>query len=199
MEKEINIAIFGSGNGSNAQRISEYFADKEGIKIATFVVNKKDAYMIERAKNLGIPCRVFGRNDFYNTTNVVNYLKEMDIDIVVLAGFLWLVPENILQAFPHRIINIHPALLPLYGGKGMYGMNVHQAVIDNKELESGITIHFVDEKYDEGTTIFQAKCSIAPDDTAETLAKKIHLLEYEHFPVVIEQVIANIQHNNNEK
>ena len=199
MKKEINIAIFGSGNGSNAQRISEYFANKEGIKIATFVVNKKDAYMIERAKNLGIPYRVFDRNDFYNTNNVADYLKKMDIDIIVLAGFLWLVPENLLQAFPHRIINIHPALLPLYGGKGMYGMNVHQAVIDNKELESGITIHFVDEKYDEGTTIFQAKCNITPDDTAETLAQKIHLLEYEHFPVIIEQVIYTQQHNNKEK
>ena len=155
--------------------------------------------MIERAKNLGIPYRVFDRNDFYNTNNVADYLKEMDIDIIVLAGFLWLVPENLLQAFPHRIINIHPALLPLYGGKGMYGMNVHQAVIDNKELESGITIHFVDEKYDEGTTIFQAKCNITPDDTAETLAQKIHLLEYEHFPVIIEQVIYTQQHNNKEK
>lgn len=199
MKKEINIAIFGSGNGSNAQRISEYFTDNKEIKIATFVTNKKDAYIIERAKNLEIPCRIFDRNDFYHSDNVIDYLKEMQIDIVVLAGFLWLVPENILQSYPRRVINIHPALLPLYGGKGMYGMNVHRAVIDNKEVESGITIHFVDEKYDEGTTIFQAKCNITPDDTAETLAQKIHLLEYEHFPKVIEQVIADIQYNNEQK
>ena len=119
--------------------------------------------------------------------------------MIVLAGFLWLIPENILQAYPQRIINIHPALLPLYGGKGMYGMNVHQAVIDNKEVESGITIHFVNDKYDEGTTIFQAKCNITPKDTAETLAQKIHLLEYEHFPKTIENVINNILYNNKDK
>lgn len=199
MKNKINIAIFGSGNGSNAQHISEYFANNNKVKISTFVANKKDAYIIERAKKLGIPCRIFNRNDFYYTNNVVDYLKEMEIDIIVLAGFLWLIPENILQAYPQRIINIHPALLPLYGGKGMYGMNVHQAVIDNKEVESGITIHFVNDKYDEGTTIFQAKCNITPKDTAETLAQKIHLLEYEHFPKTIENVINNILYNNKDK
>ncbi len=199
MKNKINIAIFGSGNGSNAQHISEYFANNNKVKISTFVANKKDAYITERAKKLGIPCRIFNRNDFYYTNNVVDYLKEMEIDIIVLAGFLWLIPENILQAYPQRIINIHPALLPLYGGKGMYGMNVHQAVIDNKEVESGITIHFVNDKYDEGTTIFQAKCNITPKDTAETLAQKIHLLEYEHFPKTIENVINNILYNNKDK
>lgn len=199
MKNKINIAIFGSGNGSNAQHISEYFANNNKVKISTFVANKKDAYIIERAKKLGIPCRIFNRNDFYYTNNVVDYLKEMEIDIIVLAGFLWLIPENILQAYPQRIINIHPALLPLYGGKGMYGMNVHQAIIDNKEVESGITIHFVNDKYDEGTTIFQAKCNITPKDTAETLAQKIHLLEYEHFPKTIENVINNILYNNKDK
>ena len=199
MENKINIAIFGSGNGSNAQHISEYFANNNKVNISTFIANKKDAYIIERAQKLGIPCRIFSRNDFYYTNNVVDYLKEMEIDIIVLAGFLWLIPENILQAYPQRIINIHPALLPLYGGKGMYGMNVHQAVIDNKEVESGITIHFVNDKYDEGTTIFQAKCNITPKDTAETLAQKIHLLEYEHFPKTIENVINNILYNNKDK
>ncbi len=199
MENKINIAIFGSGNGSNAQHISEYFANNNKVNISTFIANKKDAYIIERAQKLGIPCRIFNRNDFYYTNNVVDYLKEMEIDIIVLAGFLWLIPENILQAYPQRIINIHPALLPLYGGKGMYGMNVHQAVIDNKEVESGITIHFVNDKYDEGTTIFQAKCNITPNDTAETLAQKIHLLEYEHFPKTIENVINNILYNNKDK
>lgn len=199
MENKINIAIFGSGNGSNAQHISEYFANNNKVNISTFIANKKDAYIIERAQKLGIPCRIFNRNDFYYTNNVVDYLKEMEIDIIVLAGFLWLIPENILQAYPQRIINIHPALLPLYGGKGMYGMNVHQAVIDNKEVESGITIHFVNDKYDEGTTIFQAKCNITPNDTAETLAQKIHLLEYEHFPKTIENAINNILYNNKDK
>lgn len=199
MENKINIAIFGSGNGSNAQHISEYFANNNKVNISTFIANKKDAYIIERAQKLGIPCRIFNRNDFYYTNNVVDYLKEMEIDIIVLAGFLWLIPKNILQAYPQRIINIHPALLPLYGGKGMYGMNVHQAVIDNKEVESGITIHFVNDKYDEGTTIFQAKCNITPKDTAETLAQKIHLLEYEHFPKTIENVINNILYNNKDK
>lgn len=199
MENKINIAIFGSGNGSNAQHISEYFANNNKVNISTFIANKKDAYIIERAQKLGISCRIFNRNDFYYTNNVVDYLKEMEIDIIVLAGFLWLIPENILQAYPQRIINIHPALLPLYGGKGMYGMNVHQAVIDNKEVESGITIHFVNDKYDEGTTIFQAKCNITPKDTAETLAQKIHLLEYEHFPKTIENVINNILYNNKDK
>lgn len=199
MENKINIAIFGSGNGSNAQHISEYFANNNKVNISTFIANKKDAYIIERAQKLGIPCRIFNRNDFYYTNNVVDYLKEMEIDIIVLAGFLWLIPENILQAYTQRIINIHPALLPLYGGKGMYGMNVHQTVIDNKEVESGITIHFVNDKYDEGTTIFQAKCNITPKDTAETLAQKIHLLEYEHFPKTIENVINNILYNNKDK
>lgn len=199
MENKINIAIFGSGNGSNAQHISEYFANNNKVNISTFIANKKDAYIIERAQKLGIPCRIFNRNDFYYTNNVVDYLKEMEIDIIVLAGFLWLIPENILQAYPQRIINIHPALLPLYGGKGMYGMNVHQAVIDNKEVESGITIHFVNDKYDEGSTIFQAKCNITPKDTAETLAQKIHLLEYEHFPKTIENVINNILYNNKDE
>ena len=199
MENKINIAIFGSGNGSNAQHISEYFANNNKVNISTFIANKKDAYIIERAQKLGIPCRIFNRNDFYYPNSVVDYLQEMEIDIIVLAGFLWLIPENILQVYPQRIINIHPALLPLYGGKGMYGMNVHQAVIDNKEVESGITIHFVNDKYDEGTTIFQAKCNITPKDTAETLAQKIHLLEYEHFPKTIENVINNILYNNKDK
>jgi phosphoribosylglycinamide formyltransferase-1 len=197
MEKEINIAILGSGNGSNAQRIAEYFKDNSQIKISTIISNKKDAYIITRAENLNIPCRYFNRNDFYNTDNVLNYLKEKEIDYVILAGFLWLVPHNLLKAFPQRIINIHPALLPNYGGKGMYGSHVHESVIANKEKESGITIHFVDENYDQGQAIFQAKCQINPDDTADTLAQKIHLLEYEYFPKVIEQVVANQNFNNN--
>lgn len=189
MKKETRIAILGSGNGSNAQRITEYFANNSQIKIATFISNKKDAYIIERAKNLKVPCKYFGRNDFYSTDNVLNYLKELDIDFVVLAGFLWLVPQNLLLQYPNRIVNIHPALLPNYGGKGMYGSHVHEAVIANKEKESGITIHLVNQNYDEGTTVFQAKCKINDTDTPETLANKIHELEYEYFPKVIEQIV----------
>ncbi|MBO7226194.1 MAG: phosphoribosylglycinamide formyltransferase [Bacteroidales bacterium] len=191
MKKETRIAILGSGNGSNAQRITEYFANNSTIKISTFITNKKDAYIVERAKNLNIPCQYFSRTDFYSTDNVLSYLKDLEIDFVVLAGFLWLVPQNLLEHFPNKIVNIHPALLPNYGGKGMYGMHVHESVIANKEKESGITIHLVDQNYDEGKTIFQAKCQIDEIDTPETLANKIHSLEYEYFPKVIEQIIMD--------
>ncbi len=189
MTNIVRIAIFGSGNGTNAQRITEYFANKPEVEVATFVTNKKDAYISQRAKNLGVPCVYFSCNDFYETDSVLDYLKECGIDYVILAGFLWLVPQNLLTAFSRRIINIHPALLPKYGGKGMYGERVHEAVIAAGEKESGITIHFVDEHYDQGTTIFQATCQVAPTDTPDTLAQKIHKLEYEHFPVVIEKVV----------
>ncbi|MBR4804434.1 MAG: phosphoribosylglycinamide formyltransferase [Bacteroidales bacterium] len=189
MSKATRIAIFGSGNGTNAQRITEYFAENPDVEVNTIITNKKDAYIVQRAKNLGIDCTYFSRHDFFETDNVLNYLKERNIDYVILAGFLWLVPQNLLSAFPKRIINIHPALLPKYGGKGMYGEHVHEAVIANHETESGITIHFVDEHYDRGTTIFQATCDIAPDDTPDTLAQKIHKLEHEHFPKVIEKVV----------
>lgn len=189
MNETIRIAILGSGNGTNAQRITEYFKDNPDIEIATIIANKKDAYILERAKNLGIPAMYFSRKDFLETDKVLDYLKENRIDYVVLAGFLLLVPQNLLQNFPQRIINIHPALLPNYGGKGMYGMHVHESVIANHEKQSGITIHFVDEHFDHGTTIFQATCDIDPDDTAEDLALKIHRLEYEFFPKTIEKVV----------
>lgn len=199
MKKETHIAIFGSGNGTNAQRICEYFKENPSIKISTIITNKKDAYIVERAKNLGIPSHYFNRSQFYSSNDVLSYLKENEIDFIILAGFLWLVPQNLLESYPNKIINIHPALLPNYGGKGMYGMHVHEAVIANHEKESGITIHFVDENYDEGKTIFQAKCQIDASDDAESLAQKIHLLEYEHFPKVIEDVIINYKHNKNDK
>lgn len=189
MSKPTRIAIFGSGNGTNAQRITEYFAENPEVEVNTIITNKKDAYIVQRAKNLGVDCVYFSRHDFFETDNVLNYLKERNIDYVILAGFLWLVPQNLLSAFPKRIINIHPALLPKYGGKGMFGEHVHEAVIANHETQSGITIHFVDEHYDRGTTIFQATCDIAPDDTPDTLAQKIHKLEHEHFPKVIEKVV----------
>lgn len=187
----MNLAIFASGNGSNAQRIAEYFSNHPSIKVSLIITNKKDAYVIERAKNLDIPYMYFNRADFYESNKILDTLHENNIDWIILAGFLWLVPTNLLQNYPNHIINIHPALLPKYGGKGMYGMNVHKAVIDAKEKASGITIHFVNEKYDEGKHIFQTHCTIDNNDTPESLAQKIHLLEYEHFPVIIEKTILN--------
>ena len=185
----IRLAILGSGNGTNAQQITEYFAHRNDVEISCIIYNVRDAYIATRAQKLGVEARYFGRHDFYDSTAVLDYLHQKAIDWVILAGFLWLVPDNILEAFPQRVINIHPALLPAYGGKGMYGHHVHEAVVANGERESGITIHIVDNHYDRGTTLFQARCSVAPDDTADTLAAKIHLLEKEHFPRVIDQTI----------
>lgn len=189
MSKKIRLAILGSGNGTNAQQISEYFAGSMDVEVACIIYNVRDAYIAQRAKNLGIEARYFGRADFYSNGAVLQYLKEKEIDWVILAGFLWLVPEDMLKAYPQHIINIHPALLPSYGGKGMYGHHVHEAVVANHEKESGITIHIVDEHYDRGTTLFQARCTVDPDETADTLAAKIHLLEKEHFPRVIEETV----------
>ncbi|MBR1793230.1 MAG: phosphoribosylglycinamide formyltransferase [Bacteroidales bacterium] len=189
MKQKIHLAILGSGNGTNAQRICEYFSENECIDVCCIIYNKKDAYIAERAKNLGIDSQYFNKHDFYDSDVVLQYLQEKQTDYVILAGFLLLVPENILQAYPKRVINIHPALLPKYGGKGMYGHHVHQAVIDNHETESGITIHIVDQHYDQGTTLFQARCHVTPEDSADTLADKIHLLEQEYFPVIIEKTV----------
>lgn len=185
----IRLAILASGNGTNAQRISEYFANHEKVKVECIIYNRRNAYVAERAKQLGVPAQYFGRDDFYSNRHVLNYLKEHEIDWVILAGFLWLVPEDLLEAYPDRIINIHPALLPKYGGKGMYGEHVHEAVIAHHEKESGITIHIVDNRYDCGTTLFQAKCQLTDEDTPETLAAKIHELEQTYFPVVIEKTV----------
>ena len=185
------LAVFASGSGTNFQQICEYFKEKNSdIKIELLVVNKANAYVVERAKQLNVKSVYFNREDFYSSDKVVECLLENQIDFIVLAGFLWLVPSNILKNYENKIINIHPALLPKYGGKGMHGHHVHQAVIAAKEQESGITIHYVNEKYDEGNIIFQAKCSITPEDTADSLAEKIHLLEKEHFPKVIDNLLS---------
>ncbi|MBR6048925.1 MAG: phosphoribosylglycinamide formyltransferase [Bacteroidales bacterium] len=189
MEKPVRLAILGSGNGTNAQQISEYFAGSTDVEVACIIYNKRDAYIAQRARNLGIEARYFGRKDFYESTAVLDYLREKQADWVILAWFLWLVPEPMLAAYPGRIINIHPALLPKYGGKGMYGHHVHEAVVAAGEHESGITIHIVDQHYDRGTTLFQARCTVTPDDTPDTLAAKIHLLEKEYFPRVIDETI----------
>jgi phosphoribosylglycinamide formyltransferase-1 len=185
------IAIFASGNGSNAQRIVEYFSAINDAEVALILSNRKDAYVLERAQNLGIPAKIFDRKTFYSSDEVLHWLKKAEINLVVLAGFLWLIPSNIIAAFPSAIVNIHPALLPKFGGTGMFGEAVHRAVIEAGEKESGITIHFVDEKYDHGNIIFQAKCAIEKGETPTSLAMKIHELEYEHFPGVIEQLLAN--------
>jgi len=184
------LAVFASGNGSNAQRIAEYFTGHPAITINLILCNKPDAYVLHRAEKLGIPSMVFDRASFYGNSLVQETLKSYHIDFLILAGFLWLIPQDILTAFPGKIINIHPALLPKYGGKGMYGMKVHEAVIAAGEPESGITIHFVDENYDEGRIIFQAKCIVSQEETPESLAAKVHALEYRYFPEVIEHVVT---------
>lgn len=186
---QTKIAIFCSGSGSNAQKIIEYFQNREDIKIAILMSNKADAYALERAKNFNVPTWIFNRNDFYNTELVLEKLKKYEIDYIILAGFLWLIPENLVRNFSEKIINIHPALLPKFGGMGMFGMHVHNAVVANKEKESGITIHFVNAHYDEGNVIFQASCVLTSTDTSEDVAKKVQLLEHAHFPRIIEEVI----------
>lgn len=188
-----NIAIFASGFGSNAQRLIEYFQSTKTATVRLLLSNNPKAGALDKAKAFKVPSIVFNREDFYSTEKVLEALKTHRIDYIILAGFLWLVPDNLIEAFPRHIINVHPALLPNYGGKGMYGMKVHEAVIANKEKESGITIHYINAEYDKGTVIFQARCSIDNTDTPETLAQKIHRLEYEHFPVVVEKVLLSPQ------
>jgi phosphoribosylglycinamide formyltransferase-1 len=185
------IAIFASGSGSNAQKIIETFQNNPQVEVALILSNKSDAYVLERARNFQIKTRVFDRATFYETSQIIDLLQVAQIDLIVLAGFLWLIPSNLIQAFPNQIINIHPALLPKYGGKGMYGMKVHEAVYQNRETETGITIHYVNEKYDEGKIILQAKCPLNPEDTPETIAQKVHQLEYEYFPKAIADLAKN--------
>jgi len=184
-----NIAIFASGSGSNAQKLMEYFKGREDIKVVLLLSNTSKAYALERAKNFGVPTYTFNRNGFYNSNEVVDELKKRDVKWVILAGFLWLIPENLLKAYPDQIVNIHPALLPAYGGHGMYGKYVHEAVAKAGDKESGITIHLLNERYDEGEIIFQARCLLEEGDTAEDIAHKVQLLEHEHFPIIVEQLI----------
>lgn len=183
------IAIFASGSGSNAENIARYFNGNPKTKICAFLSNNPNALVLSRAKTLNIPTLVFSREDFYKSEKVILYLQKLEVDFIVLAGFLWLLPENILQKYPDSIVNIHPALLPKYGGKGMYGMNVHKAVVENGDSESGITIHLVNAEYDKGKVLFQAKCDVTPSDTPEQVAEKVHKLEYEFFPKIIEQLL----------
>ena len=186
------IAVFASGSGSNAEKIIEYFQEKPVARVEIILSNKKDAFVLERAKKFNIPTYVFDRQEFYNTDKIIELLSGHQVDLIVLAGFLWLVPGNLLINYPNRIVNIHPALLPKYGGKGMFGMRVHDAVVANNESNSGITIHYINERYDEGDIIFQAKCPINPSESADAVAQKVHALEYEHFPRVIEEILQKI-------
>lgn len=183
------LAIFASGSGSNAENIFNYFIENKEIEISLILTNNPRAGVIERANRMNIPVVIFNRNTFSKSDKIVELLKNQGIDWVILAGFLWLIPKNLIESFPEKIINIHPALLPKFGGKGMWGHHVHEAVVAQKEKESGITIHYVNEKYDEGKVIFQAKCTVNETDTADTVAEKVHQLEYEHFPKIIEKCV----------
>jgi len=185
-----NIAVLASGSGTNAENIINYFSNRNTAKVSLVLSNNRQAMVLKRAEAHNIRTVFFERKEFYVTGKVLRYLALYKIDFIVLAGFLWLVPESILEKFPGRIINIHPALLPKYGGKGMYGDTVHKAVIANHDKKSGITIHYVNKLYDSGDIIFQEKCTVDPSDTPDTLAKKVHALEYEHFPKVIEDLVV---------
>ncbi len=183
------IAVFVSGSGSNAERIAEYFRERKTAEVSLLLSNRPDAYALRRAERLGIESVVFDRDDFYRNGRIERILSEKGIDYLVLAGFLWFVPASLTSRYNGRILNIHPSLLPKFGGKGMYGEHVHRAVIESGEQESGITIHRVNELYDSGDVVFQARIPVLPNDTPEGLASRIHELEYRHFPVVIEKEI----------
>jgi len=187
-----NIAIFASGSGTNAENIIKYFSNKKGAKVALVLSNKREAMVLKRAEENMVSSIFFERDDFYSNGRVLNDLALYKIDFIVLAGFLWLVPEEIVQKYSGRMINIHPALLPRYGGKGMYGDKVHSAVIANGDPESGITIHYVNRVYDDGDIIFQARCKVDMADTPASLASKVHALEYLHFPEVIDKLVSRL-------
>jgi phosphoribosylglycinamide formyltransferase-1 len=188
----MNLAIFASGTGTNAANIIAYFENHPTIKVVLVVCNNPKARVLDIADKNNIPSLLIEKQRFSKEDGYLPLLKDKDVDLIILAGFLWKIPDILIEAYPQRIINIHPALLPKYGGKGMYGSNVHEAVLAAGEKESGITIHYVDEHYDNGDIIFQAKCEITDTDTPESLAKKIHQLEHSWFPQIIEQVIGRL-------
>jgi phosphoribosylglycinamide formyltransferase-1 len=188
MSKKWRLAVFASGSGTNAENLIEHFNKTFDKKVVLVLSNNPEAYVLRRAARLGVPAKVFSREDLKGG-EVLALLREYSVDFVVLAGFLWLVPPDIIAAYRNRIVNIHPALLPKYGGKGMYGHHVHEAVLAAGEEQSGITIHYVNEKYDSGDIIFQARCPVLPDDTPESLQERVHALEYEHFPKVVEMLL----------
>ncbi len=187
-----NIAILASGSGSNAENIANYFAGSTYAQVSLIVSNNPNAYVLERAKNLNIEALTVTKAEFMAADTLIAELKSRSIDFIVLAGFLLLVPEKLIEAYPGRIVNIHPALLPKHGGKGMYGDRVHRAVVEAGDTESGITIHLIDGDYDKGTTFFQATCPVLPGDTPDDVATKVHALEYKHFPHVIEEILHTL-------
>jgi len=189
------IVVFASGSGTNAENIIKYFAETEIAKVVSVFTNNADAKVIERAKNHQIPVEIFSKNELLDR-NVLQKIQEIAPDLIVLAGFLLKFPENIIEQYPNKIINIHPALLPNYGGKGMYGMHIHRAIVNNKEKETGISIHYVNENYDEGGIIFQQNIALTKEDTPETVAEKIHELEQKHFPEIIKAVLEDSTKEN---
>ena len=188
-----HIAIFASGSGSNAQKIMEYFKKHQDAEVTLILTNNPEAYVLQRADNFEIPSHIFDRNEFYQTDTIVNLLKNLQTDIIILAGFLWLIPKNLLKAFPNKIINLHPALLPKFGGKGMYGDNVHSSIMEAGETESGITIHFVNENFDEGEIIHQSRFHIDKTDDLEMIKFKGQQLEHLHYPRVIESLLKKMK------
>ncbi|MEO8795580.1 MAG: phosphoribosylglycinamide formyltransferase [Daejeonella sp.] len=188
-----HIAIFASGSGSNAQKIMEYFKKHPEAEVSLVLTNNPEAYVLQRADNFEIPSHIFDKEEFYHSDSIVSLLKNLEIDIIVLAGFLWLIPQNLLKAFPNRIINLHPALLPKYGGKGMYGDKVHISVLENGEKESGITIHFVNENFDEGEIIHQSRFHIEKTDDLKMIKFKGQQLEHSHYPKVIEGLLKKMR------
>ena len=187
------IAIFASGSGSNAQKIMEHFKRHPEAEVVLILTNNPQAYVLQRADNFEIPAHIFTRHEFYETDEVIRLLKNLQVDLIVLAGFLWLVPESLLKAFPNKIINLHHALLPKYGGKGMFGDHVHKAVLAAKEEESGITIHFLNDQFDEGEVIHQSRFKIDPDDNLEVIKFKGQQLEHQYFPKVIESLLKKMK------
>jgi len=183
------IVIFASGSGSNAENLIKFFQNSENANVTLVLTNNPHAKVLDRCKTLKTPALSFNRQAFTGSDVVLNVLKAENPDLIVLAGFLWKFPENIIKTFNNKVINVHPALLPKFGGKGMYGMNVHNAVVEEKETETGITIHYVNENYDEGAIIFQAKCNVKSKDTPEDVASKINDLEMEHFPKVVDKLL----------
>lgn len=184
------IAIFASGSGSNAEKICEYFSGRQDVEVSLILTNNPQAGVIQRARKLHIPVIVFDRKTFYETERILELLQNNKIDLIVLAGFMMLIPQFLVNGYPDKMVNIHPALLPKHGGKGMYGHFVHEAVVAAGDLQSGITIHFVNENYDEGSIIFQATCEVTPTDSAEDVAKKVQALEHQYYPSIIDEVVT---------
>jgi len=189
MKSPIRIAILASGSGSNAENICKYYLHRSDVEISLIISNKFSAFVHQRAQNLGIKSITLSNSSLSDEDTFLDVLREYQIDFIILAGYLLRIPVDVVRAFPHRIVNIHPALLPKYGGKGMYGDRVHEAVVEAGEKESGITIHFVDENYDEGSIFFQATCPVLENETPDDVAVKVHALEYLHYPAVIDQIL----------